>query len=77
MSEQTFTTLEAEFLAGYVFGRVIEFMGGVFPGQHKLTEEQERALHAMIDEGMQYLGKKTSIELEMQAEMDQLLEGER
>lgn len=70
----TFTTAEAEWLAGYVYGCTLCAFG-VVPNVAKrsMSKEQQEFLLKTIEEGMRLLNRKSSIQVEAEAELRELL----
>jgi hypothetical protein len=76
-TEKRLTTLEAEWLCGYVFGCTLVALG-IAPtiAKRSMTHEQEEMLTKFINDGMEHLGQKTSMELAAEEEINRLVEGD-
>lgn len=70
----TFTTAEAEWLAGYVYGCTLAAMGLVPTiAKRTMSKEQQEFLLKTIEEGMSLLGRKSSLQQQGEEELKELL----
>jgi hypothetical protein len=67
----------AEWLCGYVFGCTLVALG-VIPtiAKSSMTKEQQEMLMKFLNDGMEHLGQKTSMQQLAEEEIERLVEGE-
>ena len=63
----TFTRFETEFVAGYVYGRMLRKSG--------LSKLDLKEMYGLIDEAMKLIGRPTYFEKQALAEIEQLING--